>query len=412
VRVREGGRETRLRPGEQVATSSAIVARPLTEDITWSRNATAHLAILDSMKATAQPAQSTAPITPPEQATVGNSVANSQAAKTEFEEASIRECDSGIPPPGIRGAGPGRFQMTPGRTRAECLTLATIIRTAYGGGLQDGPLKPAPGRPIVVVARGVGPDPRSFAGASAMSFGSAYFLGVEDGARVRGGPDWVRSALYTIDAVAAGAADAQAMRGPMLRALLERRFGLKVHVDTEQFPVPQLTVAPGGHKMKEGTCTPGPAPARPPGDNPARRIVDTVRRNLDAARRGAPISFCGILVAMNGPNQVIMMNGFRAPEIDVFLSGLLDAPIVNRTGIPGTASFSFVLEFDPDDSQSREYLKQVANGDRQIADDPSTVPRAPGIVTALEEQLGLRLERVRAPREFIVIDQVERPTPN
>ena len=44
--------------------------------------------------------------------------------------------------------------------------------------------------------------------------------------------------------------------------------------------------------------------------------------------------------------------------------------------------------------------------------DPSTVPRAPGIVTALEEQLGLRLERVRAPREFIVIDQVERPTPN
>jgi ferric-dicitrate binding protein FerR (iron transport regulator) len=48
VRVREGGRETRLRPGEQVATSSAIVARPLTEDINWSRNATAHLAILDS----------------------------------------------------------------------------------------------------------------------------------------------------------------------------------------------------------------------------------------------------------------------------------------------------------------------------------------------------------------------------
>ena len=72
VRVREGDRETRLRPGEQVATSSAIVARPLTEDINWSRNATAHLAILDSsMKATAQPAQSTAPITPPEQATRG-----------------------------------------------------------------------------------------------------------------------------------------------------------------------------------------------------------------------------------------------------------------------------------------------------------------------------------------------------
>ena len=105
MRVREGGRETRLRPGEQVATSSAIVARPLTEDITWSRNATAHLAILDSsMKATAQPAQSTAPITPPEQAIV----ANSQAAKTEFEEASIRECDPGTPPAAAAFVGPAR----------------------------------------------------------------------------------------------------------------------------------------------------------------------------------------------------------------------------------------------------------------------------------------------------------------
>jgi len=422
VRVREGGRETRLRPGEQVATSSAIVARPLSEDINWSRNATAHLAILDSsMKATAQPAPSTPPITPPEQATPGQTgLANSQAAKTEFEEASIRECDSGTPPPGVRGAGPGRFQMTPGRTFAECLTLATIIRTAYGGGLQDGALMPPPGVPIPVAARGGrGPDPRSFAGASAMSFGAAYFLGVEDGARVRGGPDWVRSTLYTIEAVATGAADAQTMRGPMLRALLERRFGLKVHVETEQFPVPQLTVAPGGLKMKEATCTiSGPSPAPAPGDTAARdaaarRNLDVVRQNLDAARRGAPISgFCGGATAMNGPNQVMVINGFRAPEIDVILSRLLGAPLINRTGIPDTASFSFVLEFVPDDSLGREFLDQVTSGDKQIASDPSTVPRAPGFATALEEQLGLRLERVRMPREFIVIDQVARPTPN
>jgi len=112
---------------------------------------------------------------------------------------------------------------------------------------------------------------------------------------------------------------------------------------------------------------------------------------------------------MNGPNQVIVMNGFRAPEIDVILSRLLDAPIVNRTGIPDTASFSFVLEFVPDESLGRG---QIAGDDRQIASDPSTVPRAPGFATALEEQLGLRLERVRMPREFIVIDQVARPTPN
>ena len=252
-----------------------------------------------------------------------------------------------------------------------------------------------------------------------MSFG-AYLLGVEDGARVRGGPDWVRSALYTIEAVAAGAADAQTMRGPMLRALLERRFGLKVHVETEQFPVPQLTVAPGGLKMKEGTCTPDPSPPPTPGDQArraaaaSRRIVDVARRSLEEVRRGAPISgLCGVALAMNGPN-LVMVVGHRAREIDVVLSRLLDAPIINRTGIPDTASFNFVLEFVPDDipSLAREYLDLAARGDRQIASDPSTVPRAPGIVTALEEQLGLRLERVRMPREFIVIDAVKRPDPN
>jgi hypothetical protein len=61
-----------------------------------------------------------------------------------------------------------------------------------------------------------------------------YGLGVEDGLRVRGGPDWVRSDRYSIDAVAEDAADAARCRGPMLRALLEERFNLKAHIETEQ----------------------------------------------------------------------------------------------------------------------------------------------------------------------------------
>jgi uncharacterized protein (TIGR03435 family) len=410
---RQGGRETRLRPGEQVATSSAIVARPLTEDINWSRNATAHLAILDSsMKATAQPAQSTAPITPPEQATVGNSVANSQAAKTEFEEASIRECDSGTPPPGIRGAGPGRFQMTPGRTSAECLTLATIIRTAYGGGLQDGPLKPPPGRTYRRRCTRRRSRPQELCRGIRDVIRRAYFLGVEDGARVRGGPDWVRSALYTIDAVAAGAADAQTMRGPMLRALLERRFGLKVHVETEQFQVPQLTVAPGGLKMKEGDMyhlrsLPGAPPGRQ-GCEGCDGCAPEFGRGAPESRRGA--ARCADLgILRNCGRDERSEPGdrderVRAPEIVVFLSGLLDAPIVNRTGIPDTASFSFVLEFVPDDSQGREYLDQVASGDkadRQRPLDSSTRARVrdrPRRAAWTQARAGARATRVHRDR--------------
>jgi hypothetical protein len=60
-----------------------------------------------------------------------------------------------------------------------------------------------------------------------MNFNNVYGLGVEDGVRVRGGADWVRSERYTIDAVADGAVDAETMRGPMLKALLERPFQLE-----------------------------------------------------------------------------------------------------------------------------------------------------------------------------------------
>ena len=82
-------------------------------------------------------------------------------------------------------------------------------------------------------------------------------IGAEDGLRVRGGPDWVRNERYTIEAVASGTPDAATMSGPMLRALFERRFKLKTHVETEQTRAYNLVVAPGGLKIKpvaSGAC--------------------------------------------------------------------------------------------------------------------------------------------------------------
>jgi hypothetical protein len=103
--------------------------------------------------------------------------------------------------------------MTPGRLYVLCMTAATLVRTAYGYG------------PATVNPAGRG---------RAMDIDVVYGLGVEDGLRVRGGPDWVRSQRYTVEAAAGGAFDAETLRGPMLRALLERRFGLKAHIETEQ----------------------------------------------------------------------------------------------------------------------------------------------------------------------------------
>ena len=384
VRVTEGSTETRLRPGEQVATSPTIARRTVREDITWSRNADAHLTILDSfMKGMAETAGTLAPLNPaPSAAPAG------QAAAAEFEEASVRECDPDNLPPapaGARGGGANSLQMTPGRLYALCLSPATLVRTAYGY---------APGTFFGNGGRGRG-----------MRTDVVYGLGVEDGLRVRGGPDWARNEFYTIEAVAAGPADAETMRGSMLRALLERQFGLKVHIETEQIPARALTIAPGGLKMKEGTCT-GPAEVAVPQPAPVGTVstVDMVRKNLDAARRGATtVSPCGYYGAANGPNLIFVGAGAGLPAI----GGPGGAPVINRTGIPDTTRFNYVLEYLPDATSGI----QVRPG-MQISGDSSSVLPAPPVEIALEQQLGLRLEPAEAPREYIVIDAIERPSPN
>jgi uncharacterized protein (TIGR03435 family) len=386
VRVHEGNTATTLRPGEQVSTNPAVVTRSVKEEIAWSREADALGAILATftrgMELSAGPrtplADGFVPIT---------GQAQPAAPRPQFEEASIRTCDPDNipePPTGSRGGGPNSFQVTPGRTHALCMTLASIIRLAYGY------------YPVVTNPGGRGRGP---------AMNSVYALGVEDGVRVRGGADWVRSERYTIDAVAEGDAETATMAGPMLKDLLERRFKLKVHVETEQIPAWVLTVAPGGLKMKEGTCTQAAAGSAPGGD--------LVSRNLEAARRGETTSFpCGSGATTNGTNMILVGAGWGIPT----LASVVGAPVIDRTGIPETVRFNYVLEFAPDERAAgvfgkhavEQFAASALRAGRRLPD----VPQAPDLFTALEQQLGLRLEPERAPREFIVIDQVERPAAN
>jgi uncharacterized protein (TIGR03435 family) len=269
------------------------------------------------------------------------------------------------------------------------MTLATLIRTAYGYG------------PVALEVVGVGPG-------RGMKFDNVYGLGVEDGQRVRGGPDWVRSQRYTIEAAAGGPADAEAMRGPMLRALLERRFQLKAHIETEQIPAFALTVARGGLKMKEGTCTPPDASFVP-----LRSTTEMVKKNLEAARRGATTSApCGFAGAPNGPNMIFVGAGAGVPR----LGGIVGVPVLDQTGIPNTARFNYVLEFVLDENTAQSPLGRGLTPEAlramQLANEGPEIPRAPSIFAALEQQLGLKLEPARAPREFIVIDRVAKPSPN
>ena len=389
---RHGTAETRLRPGEQVATSPTLAARALKEDIAWSRYSDAYRTILASFqKGMAETAAPLPSLTGRSASGKAASQTVAAAARQEFEEASIRPCDpDNLPPapPGARGGGANSLQMTPGRLHALCLTPATLVRTALG-------YSPANINPGGRLGRG-------------MNFNAVYGLGVEDGLRVRGGPDWVRNEYYTIEAVAGTAADAETLRGPMLRVLLEKRFGLKFHIETEQIPAFALTVVPGGFKLKEGTCTP-PDPSQTPQAGAVTSTANMVRRNLDAARRGATTQGpCGFAGAANGPNLIFVGAGAGVPP----LGGFLGVPVIDRTGIPTTARFNYVLEFKPDETTPGPLGGIPPLPQAQIAADPSAVPPAPPLRTVLEEQFGLRLEPAQAPREYIVIDAIQRPGGN
>jgi uncharacterized protein (TIGR03435 family) len=76
---------------------------------------------------------------------------------------------------------------------------------------------------------------------------------------ISGGPEWINSDRYTIDAKPEDPQTLEMMNGPMLQALLEERFRLKVHREVREVPVYSLTEAKTGLKLKpfkEGSCTP------------------------------------------------------------------------------------------------------------------------------------------------------------
>jgi uncharacterized protein (TIGR03435 family) len=392
VRVHEGNTATTLRPGEQVSTNPAVVTRPVKEEIAWSREADALGAILATF--TRGMDLSAGPRTPLADGFVPiTGQAQPAAPRPQFEEASIRTCDPDNipePPAGARGGGANSFQMTPGRTHALCMTLATIIRHAYGYGPADLEFRNPGGR-----GRG-------------LNVNIVYSLGVEDGVRVRGGPDWVRAERYTIDAVADGAADGPTMSGPMLRDLLERRFQLKLHIETEQVQAFALTVARGGLKIKPAepdSCISFPVdPTRPRARSAPPLPIGARRPSLVEVRRGEK-RLCGQFGERNGPSQVLVAGGATFTELAQQLAERLGGvQVFDKTGI--TDRFDWILEFALDEN------RPGPAGLPQRAPEALDLPRGPTIFAALEEQLGVKLEPARRPREFIVIDHVERPAAN
>ena len=196
---------------------------------------------------------------------------------------------------------------------------------------------------------------------------------------IEGGPDWINSEFYDINAKAEANASVDAMNGPMLQALLEERFHLKIRRETREIPGFALTVARGGPKLQpfvEGTCVPFVTDSTlPPGKH-----------------------FCDRAWLTGGSNVTIHFPGASMQTLAQDLSYRVGRPVVDKTAIEGLHDFR--LEFAPDESTPTLH--------------PSTASSdaGPSIFTALQEQLRLRLEPAKEPGEFLIIEHIERPTEN
>ena len=192
-----------------------------------------------------------------------------------------------------------------------------------------------------------------------------------------GGPDWITSEPYDIEAVPDRAA-IDGLSGParaatlfaMLRTLLAERFSLRAHWEPRERPVYAMVPARGDGRL-------GPQLVRASGGDCRSPLSPDL---------SSPLPVCGTL-PMN--NDVLRGVGMTMAEIMRTLQFYLDRPVVDRTMLTGQFTFEvkFALEL------------------------PGTpVPDAPSIFSALPDQLGLRLEARRDWVDILVIDHVDRPT--
>ncbi len=198
--------------------------------------------------------------------------------------------------------------------------------------------------------------------------------------QVIGGPAWIDD-WYEINAVAAGGFSTPQMHGPMMQALLEDRFQLRIHREAREMPIYSLSIAKDGLKIRPrdaSTCIQD-------GSGPLSE---------DAAR-----FLCGsTAVEMEGANMTYIVHGMSMAELaETVFSRSTGRQVFDKTGLNGV--FDFRLDF-------------VRSGALGSGDAATGTDAAASIFTAVQDQLGLKLTSDRGPVDVLVIDHLERPSEN
>jgi uncharacterized protein (TIGR03435 family) len=189
--------------------------------------------------------------------------------------------------------------------------------------------------------------------------------------QIVGGPDWFGTDLFDIQ----GKPDAEGKPSDkqiktMLRKLLAERFKLSFHPEEKELSVYVISVLGGGPKITKSASDPND------GSGFAFRSLGDL-----------------IVTNMTMTDFAIWMQ-----------AGVMDKPVVDQTELPGR--YDFQLRWTPDESQFAQF-----RGTGRMVPPPTDDPNAPpGLYTAMQEQLGLKMRPAKFPDSVIVIDHVEKPS--
>jgi uncharacterized protein (TIGR03435 family) len=204
---------------------------------------------------------------------------------------------------------------------------------------------------------------------------------------------------YMVDAKVPEGATAEQAR-LMLRNLLAERFKLAAHFEAEETPIYQLTVAQGGPRIKESAPVDPGAPRAP-------NVADSqLKKDGDGFPIVAPQPGSMRILRANG--MIRLVNGTMPLDSLVnYLNQQLDRPVIDATGL--TAKYDFTLTF------SSESVKEGSASLMAAAPGEAAEPAGGGrtVFSALERDLGLKLEKAKGMVDIFVIDHVEKtPTPD
>jgi uncharacterized protein (TIGR03435 family) len=215
---------------------------------------------------------------------------------------------------------------------------------------------------------------------------------------------WIANELYDVTAkVPAGTSKEQF--AAMLQRLLEQRFGLVVHRETRQLPGYRLVAAEKGAKPKKSLEAP------PASSEPEVVVRNGIPRLSDGAGSGVFLALRGGVVQGEIRGRHETMAGLAG-----LLIGQLGAPVIDATGLEGEYDYDVSFRPEPRPRLSSEHpnfipLESGTPPPQQVSPDPDGQPT---LRTALQEQLGLKLEVVKSiPVEVVVLDKANKePTVN